>query len=940
MGTDPQILQHREWLGLLQPVGLVVSPLALTRAQVVVDRAIPIELQPKLHELLAEAKLAAPEVSADDTLTPLDFATFTQQILGWEAEDLVPQTELPESLSLDLREYGETLRPTFGVKNPDSQEWIMLVQVVTNKQDLDEHPGQGGWQATVQERFERLLRAAEVPAGILWNGVALRLVYAPRGESSGHLTFPLAAMTEVAGRLILGAMAGLLNDQRMFNVPIDRRLPKILENSREYQSEVSEKLAEQVVDALWELLRGFQMADAAVQGKLIAKIQEDSEDWQQHVYGGLITTLMRLVFMLYAEDEGIMPNDPVYQQYYAVSGLYEQLRSDNSSYPDTMDERYGAWVGLLSLFRLIYEGGGATPEYLPARYGQLFDPLEFLFLEGHGVPPQIPDGVIYRVLDKLLMLDGERLSYRSLDVEQIGSVYEGIMGYTVNRAATLSIGVNSKPKGSKHSTTVVVDVEGLLAAKPGDRAKLLKDWANCELTATTAKAVKEAQTAEGLVAAIGQRVSKRTRDLLPVGSLFLQPTEERRRSGSHYTPRKLTQPIVENTLRPVLANLGAAPTAAQILDLKVCDLAMGSGAFLVEVCRQLAEEVLAAWNRGGEMVFTGERGRAGQAPEETSGDTLLALEEEPLLMARRLVAQQCLYGVDKNPFAVNLAKLSLWLVTLSRDLPFTFLDHALKCGDSLVGRSRREINAFGRIESDLAGSPLGDVLDKQVLAAKLFRSEIQVQDTRSDAQALAKAEKWRSAEEALAGVRLRGDVSIAAFFDGVGMKAQEKKDLVREYGGMVHLQPERMVEVSVSLRERVMPFNWEIEFPEVFDRENPGFDSIVGNPPFAGKNTTTSGNAEGYGDWLKDVYAESHGNSDLVAFFFRRSFELLREQGTFGLISTNTIAQGDTRSTGLRFICNNGGLIYNATRRYKWPGLAAVVVSLVHVIKIKEAVKS
>jgi hypothetical protein len=901
MSTDPQILQHREWLGLLQPVGLVVSPLALTRAQVVVDRAVPIELQPKLQELLAETT---------------DFSAFTQQILGWEAEDLVSQSELPDSLSLDLREYGETLRPTFGVKNPDNQEWILLVQVVADKQSLDEHPGQGGWQATVQERFERLLRATEVPAGILWNGEALRLVYAPRGESSGHLTFPVAAMQEVSGRLILGALDALLNGQRLFNVPIDRRLPKILENSREYQSEVSEKLAEQVVDALWELLRGFQMADAAVQGKLMAKIQEDSEDWQQHVYGGLITTLMRLVFMLYAEDEGIMPNDPVYQQYYAVSGLYEQLRSDNSSYPDTMDERYGAWVGLLSLFRLIYEGGGATPEYLPARYGQLFDQLEFLFLEGHGAVPQIPDGVIYRVLDKLLMLDGERLSYRSLDVEQIGSVYEGIMGYTVNRAATLSIGVNSKPKGSKHSTTVVVDVEGLLAAKPGDRAKLLKDWANCELTATTTKAVKEAQTAEELVAAIGLRVSKRTRDLLPVGSLFLQPTEERRRSGSHYTPRKLTQPIVENTLRPVLANLGAAPTAAQILDLKVCDLAMGSGAFLV--CRQLAEEVLAAWNRGGEMILTGEKG-----------------EEEPLLMARRLVAQQCLYGVDKNPFAVNLAKLSLWLVTLSRDLPFTFLDHALKCGDSLVGRSRREINAFGRIESVLEGSPLGEKLDEQVLAAKLWRSEIQVQDTRSDAQALAKAEKWRSAEEALAGVRLRGDVSIAAFFDGVGKKAQEKKDLLREYGEMVHLQPERMVEVSVRLRERVMPFNWEIEFPEVFDRENPGFDSIMGNPPFAGKNTTTSGNAEGYGDWLKDVYAESHGNSDLVAFFFRRSFELLREQGTFGLISTNTIAQGDTRSTGLRFICNNGGLIYNATRRYKWPGLAAVVVSLVHVMKIK-----
>ena len=554
--------------------------------------------------------------------------------------------------------------------------------------------------------------------------------------------------------------------------------------------------------------------------------------------------------------------------------------------------------------------------------------------------PQIPDGVIYRVLDKLLMLDGERLSYRSLDVEQIGSVYEGIMGYTVNRATSISIGVNSKPKGSKHSTTVVVDVEGLLAAKSGDRAKLLKEWANCELAATAAKGVKEAQTIDALIAAIGQRVSGRTKQLLPLGSLYLQPTEERRRSGSHYTPRKLTQPIVENTLRPILAGLGDTPTAAQILELKVCDLAMGSGAFLVEACRQLAEQVVAAWNRGESSPLNPPSlGDLNPAPPNLGAGGLTG-EEDPLLMARRLVAQQCLYGVDKNPFAVNLAKLSLWLVMLSRDLPFTFLDHALKCGDSLVGRTRREINAFGQIESPLKGSPIGEELNKKLLEVKLFRSEIQVQDTRSDAQALAKAQMWQSAELALAGVRLRGDVSIAVFFDGVGKNKQDREALRRDYAGMVQLQPERMMAVSARLRERVVPFNWEIEFPEVFDRENGGFDAIVGNPPFAGKNTTTSGNAEGYPDWLKDTYAESHGNSDLVAFFFRRSFDLLRSNGTMGLISTNTIAQGDTRSTGLRFICNNGGLIYNATRRYKWPGLAAVVVSLVHIMKIQETVKS
>jgi hypothetical protein len=300
-----------------------------------------------------------------------------------------------------------------------------------------------------------------------------------------------------------------------------------------------------------------------------------------------------------------------------------------------------------------------------------------------------------------------------------------------------------------------------------------------------------------------------------------------------------------------------------------------------------------------------------------------------------LVAQQCLYGVDKNPFAVNLAKLSLWLVTLSRDLPFTFLDHALKCGDSLVGRTRREINAFGQIESPLKGSPIGEELNKKLLEVKLFRSEIQVQDTRSDAQALAKAQMWQSAELALAGVRLRGDVSIAVFFDGVGKNKQDREDLRQDYAGMVQLQPERMMAVSARLRERVMPFNWEIEFPEVFDRENGGFDAIVGNPPFLGGTRISSNYGDEYLAWILEQCPESHGNGDLVAFFFRRAFDLLRKEGTFGLIATNTIAQGDTRSTGLRWICENRGIIYNAQKRLKWPGLAAVVVSCINIIKGK-----
>lgn len=129
------------------------------------------------------------------------------------------------------------------------------------------------------------------------------------------------------------------------------------------------------------------------------------------------------------------------------------------------------------------------------------------------------------------------------------------------------------------------------------------------------------------------------------------------------------------------------------------------------------------------------------------------------------------------------------------------------------------------------------------------------------------------------------------------------------------------------------PFHWEVEFPEVFDRDDPGFEAMIGNPPFAGKNTIAASNRTGYGDWLKHVHKGAHGNADLVAHFFRRAYGLLRPGGAFGLIASNTIAQGDTREMGLRKLIAEGATLYRATRRLKWPGEAAVVVAVVHAAK-------
>lgn len=129
------------------------------------------------------------------------------------------------------------------------------------------------------------------------------------------------------------------------------------------------------------------------------------------------------------------------------------------------------------------------------------------------------------------------------------------------------------------------------------------------------------------------------------------------------------------------------------------------------------------------------------------------------------------------------------------------------------------------------------------------------------------------------------------------------------------------------------PFHWDIEFPEVFERDNPGFDAVLGNPPYAGKNTYAKGNAPGFPEWLQAIHPGAHGNADLSAHFFRRGYALLREGGCLGFVATNTIAQGDTRESGLAVLLREGATISGAVRRIRWPGDAAVVVCVVQLVR-------
>jgi hypothetical protein len=746
MAYNPIQNSHQEWLGYVQPVGIVVSIPALVAAGASIDR----NFVPLHREFLS---ILPQDAEGHPTPKLFDFEGFTTKVLDWAAADL---NTPDESLTISVPGYEEIIHPDYVVK--DGETTILLISKTDVDFDFVPPPEQRKWHASAQAGFERLLRETSVAAGLLVSPDAIRLVYAPKGESSGHITFKIADMVQVAGRPILAALHMLLSAHRLFTAADDQRLPAILAASRKHQNVVSNKLSGQVMEALFELLRGFQSAHD--QTGVLGQVLRDDPN---QVYAGLLTVLLRLVFVLYAEDRDLLSSDEVFVNNYSVNGLFEGLRQDEAHNPDTMDQRYGAWARLLVLFRLILRGARHDGLNIPGRKGYLFDPDRYPFLEGRCDAreqqiqvPRVPDGVLYRVLRNLLLLDGERLSYRNLDVEQIGSVYEAMMGFELHIASGPSIALKAKKRGGAPITINLAELAVLPRTK---RNEWLSKVADQKVTGRAEKKLVEAENIDDLMAALDGRIAKNvTPTIVPISAMIFQPSAERRRSGSHYTPRSLTQPIVEATLAPILKGLGENSNPDQILALKVCDPAMGSGAFLVEACRQLGDALVQAWHKH----------------EQTPG---LPPDEDELLHARRLVAQSCLYGVDKNEMAVDLAKLSLWLATLARDHEFTFLDHALRHGDSLLGVTAKQIAAFDW-EPNPSLSFLEGELRRRITRAASARKAIL--DSREGTPYAQMAQQLAVAEDQLGLVRNVGDVLVGAFFEGETKAARRTAKTLRQ----------------------------------------------------------------------------------------------------------------------------------------------------------------
>ncbi|HEY5373362.1 MAG TPA: hypothetical protein VIK01_06730 [Polyangiaceae bacterium] len=252
----------------------------------------------------------------------------------------------------------------------------------------------------------------------------------------------------------------------------------------------------------------------------------------------------------------------LYADNFSVLGLIEQLQADRGAYPDSMSRRFGAWGRLVTLFRAVFLGVSHADLKMPPRRGSLFNPHEYPFLEGWGPAgsapitqpedraavrlPTLDDETVFRVLERLLVFEGQRLSYRALDVEQIGSVYEALMGYHVLRVPSAAVCV--KPD------RIWVSAEEVLEVPAARRAKWLKETLglsavqgeklNEELRGAQGKDAGELTIGALSKFAAGGKKGDPSLSKARAGQLVLQPGTERRRTSSHYTPRSLSAPIV------------------------------------------------------------------------------------------------------------------------------------------------------------------------------------------------------------------------------------------------------------------------------------------------------------------------------------------------------------------------------------------------------------
>ncbi|MEG4529767.1 Eco57I restriction-modification methylase domain-containing protein [Microcoleus sp. D2_18a_D3] len=905
-----------------------------------------------------------------------------RQTLELPEEVLLEGQRIPPGLQTTVAQQGETLRPDWVIVNPQETPNAgtprLLVQIVPAEQDLEKPLAGQRWKASPATRMMELLHAANVRLGLVTNGEHWMLVNAPRGETTGFISWYGTLWLEE--HLTLRAFRSLLGVRRFFGVDDSEILETLLTQSISDQQEVTDQLGYQVRRAVEVLVQALDRIDQDRNRTLLQDISEPQ------LYEAALTVMMRLVFLFSAEERKLIPSaggEALYHEYYAVSTISAKLRSDADKFgEEVLERRSDAWCRLLATFRAVHGGIRHDLLDIPAYGGSLFDPDRFPFLEGRvrgsrwqeisAEPIPVNNRIVLHLLEALQILqirvggtlEPRRLSFRALDIEQIGHVYEGLLDHTAVRATSPVLGLIGTRE--REPEVALLELERLQAKGEEDLVKFVKEQSN----------KSPAALRKVLSAKISPRVLERLRAacnndgelyqrvlpfaglirldtleypmVIPEGSVYVTKGSNRRETGTHYTPRSLTEPIVQYTLEPLVYE-GVAEgkpkeqwrlkSAKELLQLKVCDMAMGSGAFLVQTCRYLAERLVEAWEglereNPGKVVIAPEGTLSKFRPDECP---IPKDSDERLTVARRIVAERCLYGVDKNPLAVEMAKLSLWLITLAKARPFTFLDHAFKWGDSLVGVNLEQLRYWNL---DTTGTPalFADKIRREVEQVIELRRQIAAKPGMTAQDQTEKAYLLAKANAVANDLRDGCDLLVASYFNDLSEAEREglRQTLLTVFRDGASVSDE--VRQVLPDLEKLRPFHWELEFPEVFsdDSAPKGFAALVGNPPFQGGKKISTALGAAYRAYLGEHIAKRvKGSADLCAFFFLRAGELINRNGGFGLVATNTIAQGDTREVGLDQLVANGSIITHAVPSRKWEGSASLEVAYVWLRKEK-----
>ena len=910
-----------------------------------------------------------------------------QQTLDLPDNLLLQGQSIPQTLQVEIPEHGELLRPDIVLASPPTSNASpatrhpprLLIQSYPRSQDLSSYVAGSSWKASPDTRMTELLHGTGVRLGLVTNGDHWMLVDAPKGETSGYASWYASLWLDEP--ITLRAFRSLLSVQRFFGVPEDQTLESLLAKSASNQQEVTDQLGYQVRKAVEVLIHSLDKADQDFSRELLADVTPEQ------LYESALTVMMRLVFLFCAEERELIPSKPfpVYEQNYSVCTISRQLRELADQHgEELLERRYDAWQRLLAAFRAIYGGLQHNDIHIPAYGGSLFNPDRFPFLEGRKAgttwrlekasPLPVNNRTVLHLLEALQLLqikvpgggpaEARRVSFRALDIEQIGHVYEGLLDHTAKRATEPYLGLagtrDKEPEIKlaeleKQQSRGDAEFLKYLKEETGKSESALKKLLKLEIEGLEASRFRTAANSD-------ESLWQRIRPLaglvrldnfgypvvIPQGSVFVTSGTDRRSSGTHYTPRSLTEPIVQYTLEP-LVYVGPAEglpksdwklkSAKELLALKICDMACGSGAFLVQATRYMAERLLEAW----ELARQANPETPYITPEgepSAGGVKESLIPEDPTerkLYAMRLIAQRCIYGVDKNPLAVEMAKLSLWLLTMAKDKPFEFLDHSIRSGDSLVGLHRLDQLKHFSLKPDpndkvLFKGPLDEAIEEAInLRLKLEHMPCNsVEDVKRQEELLAEA------NEKIARLRCAADLLVSAEFWNENAKDKLQKV---QYASLKSVELfetadlEEFQALSAKERHGQSMFHWCLEFPEVIVKRG-GFDAFVGNPPFVGGRRMRSVFGDQYFEWLTNtLFEQQSGNADYCAFFFLQCNELLNGGGTFGLLATNSISQGDTRSVGLQRLVQAGTSIFRAISSSKWPGQANLEVAQVWGVK-------